>query len=168
DLIYTRGIRTTAGSKVLSHFVPDIDATVAANLLAAGTIMLGKLNMHEFAAGGTSENPYYGPVHNPWRLDYHPGGSSGGSSAALAAGMCLAATGSDTAGSIRLPSHCCGTTGIKPTYGRVSAFGVVPLSWSLDHAGPMARSARDCALLLQAMAGFDSRDSASVDRPVPD
>jgi aspartyl-tRNA(Asn)/glutamyl-tRNA(Gln) amidotransferase subunit A len=168
DLYATRGIRTTAGSKIFSDWVPDEDATVVTRLREAGTVLLGKLNMHEFAAGGTSENPHYGPVHNPWHLDHHPGGSSGGSSAALATGMCLGSTGSDTAGSIRIPSFCCGTTGIKPTYGRVSAFGVVPLSWSLDHAGPMTRSVRDCALMLQAMAGFDPLDSASVDRAVPD
>jgi aspartyl-tRNA(Asn)/glutamyl-tRNA(Gln) amidotransferase subunit A len=168
DLYYTAGIRTTAGSKVLADFVPNENATAVARLNEAGVVLLGKLNMHEFAAGGTNENPHYGPTHNPWSLEHIPGGSSGGSGAALAAGMCLAATGSDTAGSIRIPSFCCGTTGIKPTYGRVSTYGVVPLSWSLDHTGPMARSARDCALLLQAMAGFDELDSASVDRAVPD
>ena len=168
DLLYTRGVRTTAGSRILADFVPDSDATVVRKLREAGTILLGKLNMHEFAAGGTSENPHYGAVRNPWRLDHHPGGSSGGSSAALAAGMCLAATGSDTAGSIRIPSHCCGTTGIKPTYGRVSRAGVVPLSWSLDHVGPMARSAFDCAVLLSAMAGFDRDDSDCVDRALED
>jgi aspartyl-tRNA(Asn)/glutamyl-tRNA(Gln) amidotransferase subunit A len=168
DLLYTNGVRTTAGSRVLADFVPDVDATVVRKLREAGTILLGKLNLHEFAAGGTSENPHYGAVHNPWRLDHHPGGSSGGSAAALATGMCLAATGSDTAGSIRIPSHCCGTTGIKPTYGRVSRAGVVPLSWSLDHVGPMARSAFDCAVLLTAMAGFDREDSDCVDRPPED
>jgi aspartyl-tRNA(Asn)/glutamyl-tRNA(Gln) amidotransferase subunit A len=168
DLYYTAGVRTTAGSKVLSELVPDHDARVVELWKQAGTVLLGKLNMHEFAAGGTTDNPHYGPTHNPWKLGYHPGGSSGGSGAALAAGMCFGATGSDTAGSIRIPSHCCGTTGIKPTYGRVSCYGVVPLSWSLDHAGPMARTVEDCALLLQAMAGFDRRDAASVDRPVDD
>jgi aspartyl-tRNA(Asn)/glutamyl-tRNA(Gln) amidotransferase subunit A len=168
DLLYTRGVRTTAGSKVLADFVPDEDATVVAQLKTAGTILLGKLNLHEFAAGGTSENPHYGPVHNPWQLDHNPGGSSGGSAAALAAGMCYFATGTDTAGSIRIPSHSCATTGIKATYGRVSCFGVIPLSWSLDHCGPMTRSAFDCALFLNAMAGFDRRDPASVDRPTED
>jgi aspartyl-tRNA(Asn)/glutamyl-tRNA(Gln) amidotransferase subunit A len=168
DLIYTRGIRTTAGSRVLRDFVPDEDATVVRKLREAGSILLGKLNLHEFAAGGTSENPHYGPVHNPWRMDHHPGGSSGGSSAALVAGMCLAASGTDTAGSIRIPSACCGTTGIKPTYGRVSASGVVPLSWSLDHVGPMTRSAHDAAIVLNAMAGFDRSDFGSVDQPVED
>jgi aspartyl-tRNA(Asn)/glutamyl-tRNA(Gln) amidotransferase subunit A len=159
DLVYTRGVRTTAGSKVLEHFVPDQDAAVVTRLEAAGAIELGKLNLHEFAAGGTSENPHYGAVHN---------GSSGGSGAALAAGMVLGATGTDTAGSIRIPSHACGTTGIKPTYGRVSCFGVVPLSWSLDHVGPMTRSAADAALMLNVLAGFDRRDSATVERGVDD
>ena len=165
DLYYTQGVLTTAGSRVFEDFVPDHDAATVASLRDAGTILLGKLNMHELAAGGTSDNPWFGPVQNPWRAGHHPGGSSGGSGAALAAGLCYGATGSDTAGSIRIPSHCCGTSGIKPTYGRVSCFGVIPLSWSLDHAGPMARSAHDCALLLNAMAGYDRRDSASVDRP---
>jgi len=168
DLYYTADVRTTAASKILADFVPDEDGTAVAKLREAGTVLLGKLNMHEFASGGTNESSQFGPVHNPWNLDHMPGGSSGGSGAALAAGMCLGATGSDTMGSIRIPAFCCGITGIKPTYGRVSCFGVVTLSWSVDHAGPMARSARDCALLLQAMAGFDARDSASVDRPVDD
>ena len=168
DLLYTRGVRTTAGSRVLKEFVPDEDAGVVARLKDAGTILLGKLNLHEWAAGGTSENPHYGAVHNPWQLDHNPGGSSGGSSAALAAGMCFAASGTDTAGSIRIPSHSCGNTGIKPTYGRVSCFGVIPLSWSLDHCGPMTRSAADAALVLNAMAGFDRRDPIGVDRPSED
>jgi aspartyl-tRNA(Asn)/glutamyl-tRNA(Gln) amidotransferase subunit A len=168
DLYETRGVRTTAGSKILADFVPDQDATVVERLRAAGTVLLGKLNMHEFAAGGTNENPHYGAAHNPWDVQRIPGGSSGGSSAALAMGMCFGATGTDTAGSIRIPSHYCATSAIKPTYGRVSAHGVVPLSWSLDHCGPMTRSARDAALMLQAMAGYDPRDPASVDRPVPD
>jgi len=168
DLYFTRGVRTTAGSRVLRDFVPEYDATVVARLRAAGTVIVGKLNMHEFAAGGTNENLHYGDAHNPWNLDYFPGGSSGGSAAALAAGMCLGATGSDTAGSIRIPSACCATTGIKPTYGRVSCFGVVPLSWSLDHAGPMTRSAHDAALMLNVMAGLDRQDSSTVDRPTED
>jgi aspartyl-tRNA(Asn)/glutamyl-tRNA(Gln) amidotransferase subunit A len=168
DLIYTRGVRTTGGSRVLTDFVPDHDAAVVTRLETAGAIELGKLNLHEFAAGGTSENPHYGAVHNPWNLDHNPGGSSGGSGAALAAGMCLGATGSDTAGSIRIPSHACAITGIKPTYGRVSCFGVIPLSWSLDHVGPMTRSAADAALMLDVLAGFDRRDSATVERRVDD
>jgi aspartyl-tRNA(Asn)/glutamyl-tRNA(Gln) amidotransferase subunit A len=168
DLMFTRGVRTTAGSKVLKDFVPDYDAAVVSRLEQAGAVSLGKLNLHEFAAGATSENPHYGAVHNPWRVEHNPGGSSGGSAAALAAGMCLGATGSDTAGSVRVPSHACGTTAIKPTYGRVSCFGVIPLSWSLDHVGPMTRSAADAALLLNVMAGFDRRDAATVDRPTED
>lgn len=164
DLYSTKHVRTTAGSRIFENVVPEEDATVVEKLKHAGTIMLGKLNMHELAAGGTNDNPYYGACHNPWDLRCIPGGSSGGSAAALAAGMCIAATGSDTAGSIRIPSHYCGTTGLKPTYGRVSAYGVVPLSWSLDHCGPMTRSAEDAALMLNAMAGYDRRDSASVDR----
>jgi len=168
DLCYTQGIRTTAGSKILADFVPAFDATVVTKLREAGTILLGKLNMHELAAGGTSDNPHYGAVHNPWDLRCHPGGSSGGSSAAVAAGMCLGASGSDTAASIRQPAQACGITGIKPTYGRVSKHGVVPLSWSLDHVGPMTRSAHDAALMLNAMAGYDRLDPSSADRPVPD
>jgi aspartyl-tRNA(Asn)/glutamyl-tRNA(Gln) amidotransferase subunit A len=168
DLFATRSVRTTAGSSILADVVPDEDATVVARLRQSGSILLGKLNMHEFAAGGTNENRHYGAVHNPWDLRCIPGGSSGGSAAALAAGMCLAATGSDTAGSIRIPSALCGTTGIKPTYGRVSCSGAVPLSWSLDHAGPMTRGVEDAALLLNVMAAFDTRDSASVERPPED
>ncbi|MDE3074758.1 MAG: hypothetical protein KGJ86_04965 [Chloroflexota bacterium] len=168
DLYYTRGIRTTAGSKILGDFVPEEDAAAVAKLKDAGTVLLAKASMQEFALGGSNNNPHYGAVHNPWDLSCVPGGSSGGSAAALAAGFCLAATGTDTAASIRHPAHMCGVSGIKPTYGRVSCYGVVPLSWSLDHPGPLARSVRDCALLLQAMAGYDPRDAASVDRPVPD
>lgn len=168
DLFATRGVRTTAGSSIMADVVPDEDAAVVARLGQAGSILLGKLNMHEFAAGATNENRHYGAVHNPWDLRCIPGGSSGGSAAALAAGMCLAVTGSDTAGSIRIPSALCGTIGIKPTYGRVSCYGAVPLSWSLDHAGPMTRSAQDAALMLTVMAGFDSRDSATVERPPED
>ncbi len=168
DLYYTAGVRTTAASTIMRDFVPDFDGTAVAKWKQAGTVLLGKLNMHELASGGTNELSAAGVAHNPWNLEHITGGSSGGSGAALAAGMCFGATGSDTAGSIRIPAHCCGVSGIKPTYGRVSCYGVVPLSWSLDHAGPMARSVRDCALLLQAMAGFDPRDSGSVDRPVDD
>jgi aspartyl-tRNA(Asn)/glutamyl-tRNA(Gln) amidotransferase subunit A len=168
DLYYTQGVRTTAGSKILTDFVPDQSSTVVSKLEAAGMVLLGKVGLHEFALGGTNNNPHFGAVHNPWCLDRVPGGSSGGSAAALAAGFCLAATGSDTAGSIRIPAHACGISGLKPTYGRVSCFGVVPLAWSRDHPGPMTRSIGDCALLLNAMAGYDSRDPASVDREVPD
>ena len=168
DLFYTAGIRTTAGSKILSEFVPDEDAAVVERLRSAGMVLIGKTNMQEFALGGSNNNPHYGATHNPWRTDCIPGGSSGGSAAALAAGFCLAATGTDTAGSIRHPAHMCGISGIKPTYGQVSCHGVVPLTWSLDHAGPMARSIRDVGLLLNAMAGYDWRDAASVDRASPD
>ncbi len=144
DLYYTAGVRTTAASKILADFVPDEDGTAVAKLREAGTVLLGKLNMHEFASGGTNESSQFGPVHNPWNLDHMPGGSSGGSGAALAAGMCLGATGSDTMGSIRIPAFCCGITGIKPTYGRVSCFGVVTLSWSVDHAGPTRHATAHC------------------------
>jgi aspartyl-tRNA(Asn)/glutamyl-tRNA(Gln) amidotransferase subunit A len=168
DLYFTRGTRTTAGSKILADFVPGEDASVVERFDAAGAVLLGKLGLHEFALGGTNDNPHFGAVHNPWDLTRIPGGSSGGSAAALAAGFCLAATGSDTAGSIRIPAHMCGISGLKPTYGRVSCYGVLPLAWSRDHAGPMARSIRDCAILLNAMAGYDPRDPASIDRPVSD
>ena len=146
DLVATRGIRTTAGSLVLAGWMPDTDAAVARALAAAGTTLLGKTNTHEFAFGSITP-----PTRNPWDLERIPGGSSGGSAAAVAAGMCLGAVGTDTGGSIRMPAACCGVTGLKPTYGLVSTEGVVPLSWSLDHIGPIARSARDCALLLDAM-----------------
>ena len=136
-------------------------------LKAAGAVFLGKLNLHEFAYGGSSATSYFGPVHNPWNLDYSPGGSSGGSAAAVAAQLCYGAIGSDTGGSIRQPAGYCGVVGLKPTYGRVSTSGVIPLSWSLDHLGPMARSATDAALMLQAIAGYDAQDTASVDVPVP-
>ncbi|MBV8085943.1 MAG: hypothetical protein JO247_14135, partial [Chloroflexi bacterium] len=168
DLYYTKGVRTTAGSKILGNFVPEEDAFAVAKLREAGTVMLGKVSMEEFALGGSNENLHYGAVHNPWNLDCVPGGSSGGSAAALAAGFCLAATGSDTAASIRHPASFCGVTGMKPTYGRVSLYGIVPLTYSVDCPGPLARSVRDLAFLLQAMAGYDWRDAASEDRPVPD
>lgn len=168
DLFHTAGVRTTASSKILSDFVPQRDATSIARLKAAGAILVGKTNTHEFAFGITTNNPHFGPTHNPWRPGYIPGGSSGGSGAALAAGECLAATGTDTGGSIRIPASLCGVVGIKPTFGRVSRHGVVPLSWSMDHVGPMARTVADCALLLQAMAGPDPLDSQCLDAPVPD
>ena len=168
DLFYTAGLRTTAGAKILAEFVPDEDATVVRRLHEAGVVLLGKANMQEFAMGGSNNNPHYGATHNPWRLECIPGGSSGGSAAALAAGFCLAATGSDTAGSIRHPAHMCGVSGIKPTFGAVSCHGVVPLTWSLDHVGPLARSIRDVAVLLKVMAGYDWQDAASVDRELTD
>jgi len=168
DLYRTKGLRTTAGSRILADFVPDEDATIVARLRAAGMILLGKLNTQEFAYGPTNEDSLFGPVHNPWNLECHAGGSSGGSAAALALRMLPAATGSDTGGSIRIPAACCGITGLKPTYGRSSRYGIFPLCWTMDHGGPMTRSARDAALLLQAMAGPDPKDPTTVDREIPD
>jgi aspartyl-tRNA(Asn)/glutamyl-tRNA(Gln) amidotransferase subunit A len=168
DLYMTKGLRTTCHSAVLENWVPDYDATTVLKLEEAGTILLGKLGMHEFAFGGPSVDAPFPAVRNPWNPAHIPGGSSSGSGAALAAGFCYGALGSDTGGSIRTPSAHCGIVGIKPTYGRVSRYGVVPLSWSLDHAGPMARSVEDCALLLQAIAGYDAKDAASANVPVPD
>jgi aspartyl-tRNA(Asn)/glutamyl-tRNA(Gln) amidotransferase subunit A len=168
DLYATRGIRTTCHSAVLENWTPEYDATTVTKLREAGTILLGKLGMHEFAFGGPSVDAPFPAVRNPWNTDHIPGGSSSGSGAALAAGLCYGALGSDTGGSIRTPSSHCGIVGIKPTYGRVSRYGVVPLSWSLDHAGPMARSVEDCAIMLQAIAGYDAKDPASANVPVPD
>jgi aspartyl-tRNA(Asn)/glutamyl-tRNA(Gln) amidotransferase subunit A len=168
DLYMTRGIRTTCHSAVLENWIPDRDAAAVEKLEAAGTVLLGKLGMHEFAFGGPSLDAPFPAVRNPWNPAHIPGGSSSGSGAALAAGFCYGALGSDTGGSIRTPAAHCGIVGLKPTYGRVSRSGVVPLSWSLDHAGPMARSVEDCAILLQAIAGYDARDAASADVPVPD
>jgi aspartyl-tRNA(Asn)/glutamyl-tRNA(Gln) amidotransferase subunit A len=167
DLYMTKGIRTTCHSAVLEHWVPDVDATTFTKLQKGGAILLGKLGMHEFAFGGPSIDAPFPAVRNPWNTDHIPGGSSSGSGAALAAGLCYGALGSDTGGSIRTPSSHCGIVGIKPTYGRVSRYGVVPLSWSLDHAGPMARSVEDCAILLQAIAGYDAKDPASANVSVP-
>ena len=168
DNYWTRGITTAAGAKLLADFVPPEDGAVVAKLRAAGAIITGKTNMHELAIGGSTTNPHYGPTHNPWQLDCIPGGSSGGSAAAVAAGCCFAATGTDTAGSVREPASYCGLVGIKPTYGRVSIRGIVPLSWSLDHAGPLTRTVEDGALVLQAIAGYDPQDLCSADVPVPD
>jgi aspartyl-tRNA(Asn)/glutamyl-tRNA(Gln) amidotransferase subunit A len=162
DNFTTAGLRTTAGSKILANWTPDHDATVVSKLRDDGALIVGKLNMHEFANGPTNDNPHYGRVLNPWDVGRTPGGSSGGSGAALAADMCLGATGSDTGGSIRTPAAFCGIVGLKPTYGLVSRDGVVPFSWSLDHVGPMGRTCRDVAVLLQAMAGHDPGDPASV------
>jgi len=168
DLFATRGVRTTCGSKVYEDFVPAIDAAVVERLRAAGAVMLGKLNMHEMAYGITSANPHFGPVRNPWNLEHSPGGSSGGSGAAVAAQMVYAAMGSDTGGSIRIPAAFCGTVGLKPTYGRVSRYGALPLAYSLDHMGPLARSVRDAAMVLNAIAGHDRRDPTSSRHPVVD
>ncbi len=166
DLIDTAGIRTTAASAVFKDRIPGEDAEVVRRLKTAGAVLLGKLNMHEFAYGGTSVPSYYGPVRNPWNLARIAGGSSGGSAAAVAAGLCIAALGSDTAASIRQPAAYCGIVGLKPTLGRVSTRGVIPLSWSLDHIGPLCRSATDAALLLETIAGHDPLEPSSVDRPV--
>ncbi|MCS7043294.1 MAG: amidase family protein [Bryobacteraceae bacterium] len=167
DLFCTRGVRTTGGSKTFAGFIPEFDAAVVERLRNAGAVMVGKTNLHEHAYGITSENPHYGPVRNPWDPARSPGGSSGGSAVAVATGMALGATGTDTGGSIRVPASWCGITGLKPTFGRVSKFGVLPLGYTLDHMGPMALTVRDTALLFEAMAGHDPRDSSSVDRPVP-
>lgn len=168
DIFCTKGVRTSCGSRMLDNFVSPYDATVVEKLDAAGVVMLGKANMDEFAMGSSNETSYYGPVHNPWDKSRVPGGSSGGSAAAVAARLAAAATGTDTGGSIRQPAALCGITGLKPTYGRVSRFGMIAFASSLDQAGPMAHSAEDAALLLQAMAGFDPKDSTSANEPVPD
>ncbi len=167
DLFCTQGVRTACGSKMLDSFVSPYSAFIVEKLADAGAVTLGKLNMDEFAMGSSNESSWYGPVKNPWDESCVPGGSSGGSAAAVAAQLCAATTGSDTGGSIRQPAALCGITGLKPTYGRVSRYGMVAFASSLDQAGPMARTAEDCALLLQNMAGFDQRDSTSLDRPVP-
>jgi aspartyl-tRNA(Asn)/glutamyl-tRNA(Gln) amidotransferase subunit A len=168
DIFCTDGVRTSCGSRMLDNFVAPYDATVVARLKAAGTVMLGKSNMDEFAMGSSNETSYYGPVKNPWDTRKVPGGSSGGSAAATAARFAPFATGTDTGGSIRQPAALTGVTGLKPTYGRVSRYGMIAFASSLDQAGVLARSAADAALVLQVMAGFDSRDSTSVDAPVPD
>lgn len=168
DIFCTEGVRTTCGSRMLDNFVAPYDATVVAKLKAAGTVMLAKTNMDEFAMGSSNETSYFGPVRNPWNPSLVPGGSSGGSAAAVAARLAPAATGTDTGGSIRQPAALVGITGIKPTYGRVSRYGMIAFASSLDQAGVFAASAEDAALLLGAMAGFDPRDSTSVDTPVPD
>ena len=168
DLIDTAGTRTTAASGLYQNRVPTEDAEVVRRLRLAGAVILGKNNLHEFAYGGSSLVSFFGDVHNPWNIGHIAGGSSGGSAAAVAAGLCYAAIGTDTAGSIREPAALCGCVGIKPTYGRVSARGVIPLSWSLDHVGPMAATVGDAAVLLQAIAGYDPLDVCSADVPVSD
>src|SRR5579883_750723 len=167
DLFDTAGIKTTAGSALFKDRVPEHDAEVVRRLKTAGAVILGKTNMHEFAYGGTSLVTAFGGVHNPWDTRHIAGGSSGGSAAAVAAGLCYGALGSDTAGSIRQPAAYCGIVGLKPTYGLVSTRGVIPLSWSLDHVGPMARTVADTALLLQTIAGYDAEESTSIPMDVP-
>jgi aspartyl-tRNA(Asn)/glutamyl-tRNA(Gln) amidotransferase subunit A len=168
DLIDTAGVRTTAASALHKDRVPNEDAEVVRRLRQAGAVILGKNNMHEFAYGGSSLVSFFGDTHNPHNPAHIAGGSSGGSAAAVADGLCYAAIGTDTAGSIRLPAALCGCAGLKPTYGRVSARGVIPLSWSLDHVGPIAASVSDAAIVLQAIAGYDPHDISSADRPVED
>jgi aspartyl-tRNA(Asn)/glutamyl-tRNA(Gln) amidotransferase subunit A len=167
DIFAMRGVQMTAGSKVLGTWVPDYDATVVARLKAAGAILVGTLQLYEFATGAVL-NPHYGPTHNPWQLDHTTGGSSTGSGAAVAAGIVYGSLGTDTGGSVRIPASLCGLVGLKPTYGRVSRHGVVPLSWSLDHVGPLTRTIRDTALLLSVISGHDPKDATTSRLPVPD
>lgn len=168
DIFCTDGIKTSCGSKMLDNFIAPYNATIINKFNEAGMVMLGKTNMDEFAMGSSNENSYYGPVRNPWNTDHVPGGSSGGSAAAVAASLAPAATGTDTGGSIRQPAGLTNITGLKPTYGRVSRYGMIAFASSLDQGGPFAKSAEDVALLMNVMAGFDEKDSTSVNQPVPD
>jgi aspartyl-tRNA(Asn)/glutamyl-tRNA(Gln) amidotransferase subunit A len=168
DLFATRGVRTTAGSKILADSVPDFDATAVARLHQAGMVMVGKTNMHEFAYGVTNDNRHYGAARNPWDHTRVSGGSSGGSAVSVASSQCTASLGSDTGGSIRIPSAACGTVGLKPTYGRVSRYGAIPLAWSLDHVGPITKTVEDAAIMLAAIAGLDPNDRTTSARVVPD
>lgn len=168
DLYHTRGVRTTSGSRIFDGHIPDFDCTIAERFKQAGAILIGKLNLHQFAYGPTGENPDYGDMHNPWNPELIAGGSSGGSGSAAVSGECALTMGSDTGGSIRIPAALCGIAGLKPTYGRLSRYGLTPLSWSLDHPGPLTRSVEDCALVMNALAGYDPKDPASADMPVPD
>jgi aspartyl-tRNA(Asn)/glutamyl-tRNA(Gln) amidotransferase subunit A len=167
DIFALRGVQVTGGSKVLGTWIPDYDATVVARLKAAGAILVGTLNLYEFATGAVL-NPHYGPTHNPWHLDHTTGGSSTGSGAAVAAGIVYGSLGTDTGGSVRIPASLCGLVGLKPTYGRVSRHGVIPLSWSLDHVGPLARTVRDTALLMSIISGHDPHDPTTSRLSVPD
>jgi aspartyl-tRNA(Asn)/glutamyl-tRNA(Gln) amidotransferase subunit A len=162
DLFYTRGVRTTAGSRILRRFVPDENACVVDRLIEAGAVLVGKTNLHEFAFGATNVNPHYGPVHNPWVHGHVPGGSSGGSAAAVVAALAVATLGTDTGGSIRIPAAACGCVGLKPSYGRVPVHGIIPLSTSYDHAGPITRCVEDAAIVLGTIAGADPRDPLSI------
>jgi aspartyl-tRNA(Asn)/glutamyl-tRNA(Gln) amidotransferase subunit A len=168
DIVDTAGVRTTAASELFKDRVPSEDAEIVRRLKAAGAVFLGKTNLHEFAYGGSSVVSYFGPVRNPWDANFSAGGSSGGSAAAVAARLCYAAIGTHTGGSIRQPAGYCGTVGLKPTYGRVSTSGIIPLSWSLDHVGPMTGTTKDCDLMLQAIAGDDRQDLARIETPVSD
>ncbi len=168
DVLCTEGLRTTCGSKILDSFVPPYDASIVKAMKAAGAVIVGKLSMDEFAMGSANENCAFGVPRNPWALDHICGGSSGGSAAAVAADECIASIGSDTGGSIRQPASHCGVVGMKPTYGRVSRYGLVAYASSLDQLGPITKDVRDCALMLKVISGYDDRDSTSVDRPVPD
>jgi aspartyl-tRNA(Asn)/glutamyl-tRNA(Gln) amidotransferase subunit A len=168
DLFFTAGVKTTCGTRILADFVPEENGTIISRLIEAGAILVGKANMHEFAFGTTNLNPHYGHARNPWNTEHITGGSSGGSAAALAGSCALLALGTDTGGSIRIPSALCGMVGLKPTYGRMSKYGVYPLCWSLDHPGPMARTAADVAIALGFMAGYDPKDPCSHDVPVED
>ena len=168
DIFDLAGTKTTASSKIMSDYVAAADSAVARRLKEAGAVIIGKTNLHEFAFGITTNNPHFGPTRNPWDLNRIPGGSSGGSGAAIAASMCIAATGTDTGGSIRIPAFFCGIVGLKPTFGRVSKAGVVVLAWSLDHTGPMTKTVEDAAIFMDAIAGYDAEDSSTVDVPVPE
>ena len=168
DLVDTAGIRTAGGAKIFMDRVPGVDAEVARRLREAGTVLLGKTNTHELAFGATTNNPHFGPTRNPWDTNCVPGGSSGGSAAAIAAGMAGGTIGTDTGGSIRIPASLCGCVGLKPTYGRVSKRGILPMSWLVDHPGPIVRTVEDAAIMLQVLAGYDAGDYATVPMPVPD
>ena len=164
----TGGVKTTSGSRIFDNFIPDRDCTVAARFNDAGAILLGKLNMHQFAYGPTGENPDYGHMHNPWNPDHYAGGSSGGSGTATAAGQCTITMGSDTGGSVRIPASLCGIVGLKPTYGLLSRHGLTPLAWAMDHPGPMVRTVEDAAIVLNAISGADHNDKTTYDHPESD